>query len=43
MNPSTTHKQTHRHREQTRGCQGEDGEGEGWTGSLGLIAANYYI
>ena len=32
-----------RHREQTCGCKGESGEGEGWTGSLGLIAANYYI
>ena len=34
-------KQTHRHREQTCGCQGA-GEGEGWTGSLGLVDANYY-
>ena len=33
-------KQTHRHREQTWGCQGE---GEGWIGSLGLVDTNYYI
>ena len=36
-------KQTHRHREQTSGCQGGGGEGERWTGSLGLVDANYYI
>ena len=24
-------------------CQGGGGEGVGWTGSLGLINANYYI
>ena len=35
MNLSTEQKQTHRHREQTCGCQGEGG-GEGWTGGLGL-------
>ena len=34
-------KQTHRHREQTCGCQGC--VGEGWIGSLGLVDANYYI
>ena len=33
-------KQTHRHREQTCVCQGEEGLGEGWTGSLGLAEAN---
>ena len=32
----------HRHGEQTCGCQG-GGEGVGWTGSLGLIDANYCI
>ena len=40
---STKQKPTHRYREQTCGCQGWDGEGEGWTGSLGLVDANYYI
>ena len=41
---STEQKQTHRHREQTGGCQreGGGGEGEGWTGSLGLADANFY-
>ena len=43
MNPSTRQKQTHRHREQTCGWQGGMGVGEGWSGSLGLAAANYYI
>jgi len=40
MNLFTKQKQTHRHREQTYGCQG-GGEGVGWTGSLGLVDANY--
>ena len=35
----TKQKQTHRHREQTCGCQGVR---EGWIGSLGLADANYY-
>ena len=43
MNLSTKQKQTHRHGEQTFGCQ----RGRGWeeerTGSLGLGDANYYI
>ena len=39
MNLSTKQKQTHRHREQTCGCQGE---GERWTGCLGLVDENYY-
>ena len=43
MNLSTKQKQTHRYREQTCGCQGGLGEGEGWTGSLWLVDANYYI
>ena len=38
MNLSTKQKETHRHREQTCGCQGV---GEGWIGSLGLADANY--
>ena len=32
-------KLTHTHKEKTRGCRGE--VGEGWTGSLGLADANY--
>ena len=43
MNLSRKEKQTHRHREQTWGCQEERGMGEGWSGSLGLVDANYYI
>ena len=42
MNISTKQKQTHRHRDQTWGCQGGGG-GEGKTGSLGLAGAKYYI
>ena len=41
MNISTKQKYTHRHRDQIYGCQ--RGEGEGWTGSLGLAHASYYI
>jgi len=40
MNLSTRQKQTHRHREQTCGCQGEGPRGGawgGWTWSLGLV------
>ena len=33
----------YRHREQICGCQGGWGVGEGWSGSLGLAGANYYI
>ena len=43
MNLSTKQKQTHRRREQTCGCQGGGVVGEGWSGSLGLADANYYI
>ena len=43
MNLSTKQKQTHRHRDQACGCQEGGGEGEGWTGSLGLVDANYYV
>ena len=45
MNLSTKQKENHRHREQTCGCQGWGGvvEGEGWTGSLGVVDANCYI
>ena len=42
MNLSTKQKHTHRHGEQTCGCQGGGG-GMGWTVSLGLIDANYFI
>ena len=42
MNLPVKQKRTHRHREQTCGCQG-GGVGEGWIGSLGLADANYYI
>ena len=40
-NLSTKQKQTHRHREQTCGCQ--RGQGEGRTGNLGLTDISYYI
>ena len=43
MNLLTKQKWTHRHREQTCGCQGGGREGEGRTGYLGLVDANYYI
>ena len=42
MNPSMKQKQTHRHREQICGCQGEGTMGEQWVGRLGLADANYY-
>ena len=38
MNSSMKQKQTHRHREQTGGCQGGGG-----IGSLGLADANHCI
>ena len=41
MNLSKKQKQTHRHREQTCGCQ--EGRWVGWSWSLGLADANYYI
>ena len=37
---SCLEKQTHRHREKFCGCQGGCMQGEGWTGSLGLVDAN---
>ena len=43
MNIPTKQKQTHRHREQTCGCEGRGVDGEGWIGSLGLGDANYYV
>ena len=42
MNISEKEKQTHRHREQTFGCQGGEEVGEGTIGSLGLADENYY-
>ena len=42
MNLTLEKKQTHGHRKQAYGCQGEE-EGVGWTGSLGLVDANYCI
>ena len=42
MNLSMKQKQTHRHREQTCGCQGGE-VGKGWSGSLGFADANSYI
>ena len=41
-NESVYKMETHRHREQTCGGRG-GGEGVGWTGSLGLVDANYDI
>ena len=41
MNLSAKQKQIYRHREQTCGCQAGGGRG-GWTGSSGLVDANYY-
>ena len=43
MNLSKKPKQTYRLREQTYGCQEGGRTEEGWTGSLGLADANYYI
>lgn len=39
MNLPTKQKETPRRREQICSCQG-GGEGEGWTGSLGLMDVN---
>ena len=41
-NLSTKQKQTHRHGEQTGGCQGR-GAWEGWNGRLGLADGGFYI
>ena len=43
INLSTKQKQTHRHREQTCGCQGGGEVEEVWIGSFGLTNANYYV
>ena len=42
MNLSTKQNQTHRHREQTCGYKRWELRAA-WTGSLGLVVANYYI
>ena len=42
INLCVEQKQTHGDGEQTSDCQRE-GKGEGWTGSLGLVDAKYYI
>ena len=42
MTLSTKQKQTHKRREQIVGCQGGGWGGEGWSGSLGLVDADYY-
>ena len=41
MNLSRKEKWTHKHKEQTCGCQGGGEVGEGWSGSLELGDANY--
>ena len=43
MNLSMKQKQTQRHREQTCDCQGGGRVGEGQSGSVGLVDANYYV
>ena len=43
MNLSMKQKHTHRHSEQTCGCQGGGEVGGEWIGSLGLADANYYM
>ena len=42
MNLPMKQKQMHRHKEETRGCQG-GGAGGGCTGSLGLADTKYYV
>ena len=42
LNLSMKEKENHGHREQTRGCQ-ERGLRMGWSGSLGLIDAAFYV
>ena len=46
MSLAKKQKQIHRHRKQTHGCQGAGGVVEsrgGWTGSMGVVEANYYV
>ena len=42
MNITIKQKQTHKHREQICGCQGEE-VGNGSIGSLGLANVSYYV
>ena len=42
-NELTYETETDSQTEQTCGCQGGGGVGEGWIGSLGLADANYYV
>ena len=43
MNLSMKQKQNHGHREQTGGCQGGGGLGEGWSGRSGLADVGFYM
>ena len=43
MNLSVKQKQTHRYREQTCGCQGEDGVERGMNWEFGIVNSNSYI
>ena len=43
INLSMKQKQTQSYIEQTSGCQRGGGVQEGWTGTLGLVDADYYI
>ena len=43
MNLLTKEKRTHRHSEQTYGCMGGRGVGEGWTGNLGLAECKVLV
>ena len=43
MNRAMIQKQTHRHRKQIYDRQWGGGVDDGWTGSLGLADAKYYI
>ena len=42
-NLSMKQKPTHRHREQNVDAKGDGRWGKGWSGSLGLADANYYL
>ena len=42
MNLTMKQKQTHRHREQSCGCQGRKGVREGWMESLEVANSNGY-
>ena len=42
MNKPMKQKETHRHREQSCGCQGRNGVREGWIQSLEVAQSNAY-